>query len=94
MTIAFNSKVRVPEDVLVSQLNQESVLLNLKSETYFGLGDVGTRFWELLSSSDSIQNAYDVLLAEYDVDPQTLRNDMTELVEGLLQKGLLEIADA
>ena len=59
MSISFDSKVRVPEDVLVSELDGESVLLNLKSECYFGLDEVGTRLWELLISSESIRGAYE-----------------------------------
>jgi hypothetical protein len=43
------------------------VLLNLKSENYFGRDPVGTRMWTLLATSDSIQSAYEALLDEYDV---------------------------
>jgi hypothetical protein len=92
MTISFDSKVTVPDDVLVSQLQGESVLLNLKSECYHGLDEVGTRFWELLTSSESIQSAYEALLSEYAVDPDTLRGDLTELVGALQEKGLVELA--
>jgi hypothetical protein len=92
MKISFDSKVRVPDDVLVSQLDGESVLLNLQSESYHGLNEVGTRFWELLTASESIRSAYEALLAEYAVDPETLRGDLIELVGALQEKGLVELA--
>jgi hypothetical protein len=49
MSIAFESRVNMPSDVLVSEQDSESVLLNLKTETYFGLDEVGTRMWGALT---------------------------------------------
>jgi|ERR1044071_9417692 len=89
MTIAFTDRVVVPDGVLISHLQEESVILNLESERYFGLDDVGTRFLSALTSSESIEAAYETLRQEYDVDPHALRNDLRELVEKLVDQGLL-----
>jgi coenzyme PQQ synthesis protein D (PqqD) len=89
MTISFTDRVAVPDGVLISQLQEESVILNLESERYFGLDDVGTRFLTVLTSSDSIEAAYETLSLEYDVDPQVLRRDLLALVENLFDQGLL-----
>jgi len=94
MSISFDWKVRVPDDVLVSQLDGESVLLKLKSECYFGLDEIGTRIWDLLLSSESIQRAYEALVTEYDEDPDKLRADLTELVDSFVEQGLIEVASA
>jgi hypothetical protein len=92
MQISFSDRVRVPDDVLISRLQEESVILNLHSERYFGLDDVGTRMLSVLSTADSIEAAYESLLAEYDVDGQALRQDLLALVESLLQKGIVTVA--
>lgn len=89
MTISFSDRVTVPDDVLISHLQEESVILNLDSEKYFGLDDVGTRFLSVLTSSESIEAAYERLRNEYDVDPQILRNDLLSLVNNLIDQGLL-----
>ncbi|HET6972764.1 MAG TPA: PqqD family protein [Pyrinomonadaceae bacterium] len=89
MTISFSDRVTIPDDVLISQLQEESVILNLDSERYYGLDDVGTRFLSVLTTSDSIETAYDQLRHEYNVDPQVLRDDLLSLVENLLDQGLL-----
>ena len=94
MSISFDWKVRIPDDVLVSQLDGESVLLKLKSECYFGLDEIGTRIWDLLLSSESIQRAYEALVTEYDEDPDKLRADLTELVDSFVEQGLIEVASA
>jgi coenzyme PQQ synthesis protein D (PqqD) len=91
MTISFSDRVTVPDEILISNLQDESVILNLNSERYFGLDDVGTRMLSLLTSSDSIGTAYESLAAEYNVDRQMLENDLVALVENLLQQGLVQI---
>lgn len=92
MQISFSDRVRVPDDVLISRLQEESVILNLDSERYFGLDDVGTRMLSVLSTSESIESAYQSLLDEYDVDSQVLRQDLLALVENLLRQGLVQVA--
>lgn len=89
MSIAYDARLRVPEDVLVSELEGESVLLNLKSEIYFGLDQMATRMWTELTKGGTIQEAYDRLCAEYDVAPEKLRSDLTELIDKLVSHGLL-----
>jgi len=87
--IQFTSRISVPESVLVRDLDGESVVLNLQSEKYFGLDEVGTRMWAVLTTTDCIQGAYDTLLAEYEVDPDRLRADIEELIGQLAEHGLL-----
>lgn len=89
MAISFSDRVRVPDDVLISNLQEESVILNLDSERYYGLDDVGTRFLSVLNTADSIEAAYEKLRGEYDVDAKNLRHDLLELVEDLVGQGIL-----
>lgn len=91
MAIAFTDRVKMSERVLISGLQHESMILNLDTDTYFGLDEAGTRFLHLLSSSESIQAAYDTLLDEYEVDPAVLRRDITELLDELIERGLVEV---
>ena len=90
----FSQRVTVPDFVMFRQLSGESILLNLNNEQYFGLDDVGTRMWLSLTQSGSIEEAYQSLLGEYEVDAQELRRDLIELVQNLSTQGLVEIVDA
>ena len=94
LEIIFTKRVSAPEAVLFRELEGESVLLNVDSESYFGLDDVGTRIWLVLTESDSIQAAYDTLKDEYNVEPELLRRDLIELIEKLNENGLVRIDDA
>ncbi len=91
MEIDFTQQVSAPDDVLVRVLDGEAVILNLESESYFGLDEVGTRMWTLMTESASIQEAYEQLLAEYDVEPAQLKADMEDLVRQLQENGLVRV---
>ena len=90
--VSFSDRVRIPDDVLISRLQEESVILNLDSERYYGLDDVGTRFLSVLTNSNSIDAAYNSLAEEYDVDPEVLRQDLVALIQNLLQQGIIELS--
>ncbi|MBL8189199.1 MAG: PqqD family protein [Acidobacteria bacterium] len=91
MSISFAAKIVVPPDTLINVIGEEAVLLNLKNEQYFGLDPMGTRMWNVLTTSDSVQTAFDVLLSEYEVTADVLRRDLTDLLEKLLAHGLVEL---
>ena len=91
MNYSFESKVTIPDGVLVRELAGESVLLNLKTESYFGLDAVGTRMWAALADSPSVSLAFDVLVAEYEVEPDYLRQDLMTYIQKLVDLGLLRV---
>ncbi len=84
-------RASIPDGVLVQQIENKSVLLNIESEIYFGLDDVGVEFWAALTTEQSVQRAFEVLLEMYDIDPMQLETDLTDFVEKLSQNGLLRI---
>jgi hypothetical protein len=91
MTVSFSDRVRIAPEVMFREVGDESVILDLKSERYLGLNDVGTRMWQALIAASSIQAAYEVLLANYDVEPAELERDLRELVDQLVEMSLITI---
>ena len=91
MPVSFDRRLSIAPDSLINVIDGESVLLNLKTESYYGLDKVGTRMWTLLTTSDSVQKAYEQLIEEYDVNADVLRKDLSELIDQLITKGLLEV---
>jgi hypothetical protein len=87
----FESKVSVSSDVLIRHVGGESVVLDLKTEQYLGLNEVGTRMWQVLAGAESIEAAYQSLLAEFDVERDQLRRDLDEFVQELLHLGVVQL---
>jgi hypothetical protein len=93
--VGLNGKrVLVRPDVLVRELRGEAVLLDLASESYFGLDDVGTGMWRALTTAPTIEGALDSLLDEYDVTREQLARDLEAFVEKLSNAGLVDLRDA
>lgn len=92
MSISFSSRLVVPDDVLVQEMDGEIALLDLRSSYYFGLNESGTAIWNAVTRSESIQGAFEQLLTEYEVEPAHLREELEKLLEKLLTKGLLQVA--
>ena len=79
----------ISDDVLFQEVGGETVLLDLGSENYFGLDEIGTRIWSLLREAKNADEILDVLLQEYEVDKVTLESDLNELLGKLLEAGLI-----
>jgi hypothetical protein len=91
MSLNDDSKLAVPEYVLARKAGDETVLLNLDNEHYYGLDGVGTRLWELVEAGTTFGEAVTALLADYDVERETLANDVTALVDDLQKHGLVRV---
>lgn len=78
-----------PEGVLAREVSGEMVLLNLKSEQYYGLDAVGAEMVKRLTR-ESVETAVADLCRMYEVNSDALRTDLDALIQELMQEGLLE----
>ncbi len=91
MNLTLSGQANPSDDVLFQEVGGESVLLNLASESYFGLDPIGTRIWVLLGEDGSLQRAFDILADEYEVEPAQLEADLLDLVQKLAEAGLVQV---
>lgn len=77
------------DNLLVQEVGDEVMILDLDSEQYFALDEVGLRFWQLLDEVASFDAVIDRLGQEYDVDRERLAADMEIFVRTLIDKALL-----
>ena len=92
LPITLTQRLLRSEDVLFQNLDGEAVLLDLASETYFGLNEVGTRVWELLESSMSLGEIATLLQSEYEVESARAQSDVLDLATRLIKAGLASAA--
>jgi hypothetical protein len=81
--------VRPASHVLFQEIEGEMVLLDLHSERYFALDDVGARCWLLLAEHGDVDQVVTSMLAEFDIDEATLRADLDGLLARLSAEGLV-----
>lgn len=93
MTHSLPKRVIPSSDVLFRELEGEAVMLDLGSERYYGLDEVGARIWQLLEEHHDVETVVAEMLAEYEVDEEQLRRDMADLIDNLADAGLVIIED-
>lgn len=77
------------EDFIWSEVGGEAVLLNMQSGDYFGLNAVGLSFWDKVNNRSSLADIVTKMHTEYEVERRVLEQDLLELAETMLAKGLL-----
>jgi hypothetical protein len=79
-------------DQVSSDLGEETVLLQLKSKTYYGLPGVAGKIWEQLQEPVSVGDLRESLLARYDVEPERCEKELADLLHQMLEAKLVKLA--
>ena len=85
--------ISLSPDVISQEVSGETVLLDLKSENYFGLDAVGTRIWQLIRDSGDFQVILDTVLEEFDADETRIRSDLEAMLAEIADLGLITVTD-
>lgn len=89
----LNQTITLSPHVLSQEVSGETVLLDLESEYYFGLDEVGTRIWQLIRDSGELHTIYNTLLEEYEVEETQLWTDLEALITDACERGLITLQD-
>ena len=89
--LTLDTALRIPAHVSFTFVEEQAVLLNLRTNQYFSLDEVGAHLWALLKEGTSLREGYPGLLEESEVEPAQLEQDVLELMENLKEHGLVEI---
>ena len=72
------------------QVDEEVVILDLRTQTYLSLNHSGARLWPLLTAGAPRHALVDELVAAYQVDRARASGDVDQLVAQLAAADLLE----
>ena len=92
--VSRHSTVAATRDQVSSDLGGEVAIMDLKAGTYYGLDAVGARVWELIQEPIGLIEVRDIILEEYEVEPEQCERDMIALLQALADEGLVEVVDA
>ena len=79
------------ERQLASEVGDEAVILQLDEGVYYSLNGVGARVWALLQQPRQFEYLVERVLAEFEVERERCQQDLQELVQELLAKGLVSV---
>lgn len=86
---------RANPSVIFQKLDDGAVLFAPETELYFGLNEVGVAVWELLPPmTDSLEQLCAMIASRYpEVTLETIRDDVEEVLQQLVNEGLARHAD-
>ena len=93
MTLSSQSIVVASQSQVSSEIQDESVILDVQSGTYYGLNEVGASIWAMVQEPTSIAAIQSAILEEYDVPPEDCNQDVLDLVHQLFEIGLVRVHD-
>jgi len=91
--LTLDAQLLIPKHVSFTLVEQDAILLNTRTNKYYALDEVGARLWGLLNEGKQLTDAYQMLLDEYEVKPARLEKDLLELIDHLVENGLVEVAE-
>jgi Coenzyme PQQ synthesis protein D (PqqD) len=83
------AQVRIPDDVILRELGDETVLLNLQTGQYFGLNQTGGRMFAVLAEVGDVAEAVKLIAAEYEQPADVIQRDVDELCTELAAQSLI-----
>jgi hypothetical protein len=89
--VSGGSTVVAVKDQVSSDLGGEVAILDLKAGVYYGLDAVGARIWSLIQEPRTVNEIRDILLEEYEVEPERCERDLLVLLQRLADEGIIEV---
>lgn len=89
----LDQKIAFADSVFAQEVDGEMVLLDMESENYFGLDEVGTSIWQAMQEKETLKEVFDALLEQYEVEAEVLERDLSDFVGKLLESGLVEVKE-
>jgi Coenzyme PQQ synthesis protein D (PqqD) len=86
----LTSKIKVPQHVVYRSFPSETVVLNLETGKYHGLNATAGRMLEALEQAACVRDAAAALAESYDQPQSVIEQDLCELCQALLERGLVE----
>ena len=88
--IALSDQLTHSDQVVFRELGGESVILDLKSGSYYGLNGVGTRTWALMTDGKTLRDVHGALADEFDATPGVIEGELLRFANELCEHGLCD----
>jgi hypothetical protein len=91
MRFGPSSKLHRTENLLSTQLDEETVLMSIDAGAYYGLKGPARSIWEILETPLTFSELVDRLVEEYQVSSETCAADVETFLEKMEREGLLRV---
>jgi hypothetical protein len=86
-----NDKLYRTEQMISTELDQETVLMSIEAGAYYGLEATAQSIWQALETPLTFSALVERLTGEYEVTPEACAADLEPFLVALEQEGLLRV---
>ena len=83
MTDILSKQLLPSQQAMESRVGEETVILHLERDIYYGLDQLGTRIWQLLKDGMAPVAISDIVVREYGVTRELIEADMRRFLSDL-----------
>lgn len=80
-------------ELIEAEVGGELVALHVDNGVCYGFNNTATRIWSLIEQPKRVSEIRDVLLSEYEVEPDACEAQLRDLLGELEKDGLIELKD-
>jgi len=91
MRFGSQDKLSRVQNLLSTELDQETVLMSIDAGAYYGLEGPARSIWEILETPLTFSVLVDRLVEEYQVSPETCAADLERFLSEMEREGLLRV---
>jgi hypothetical protein len=91
MMIDSKQMIVQSNEVIVSNMGQEKVMLSIAKGKYYNLGELGGDIWDMLSEPKPINQLVSELIKVYDVDPVQCEQHVLNFLQHLFEEDLIKM---
>jgi hypothetical protein len=92
-SLDLTSVVQRRPDLLATEMEEVTVMLNVEKNRYYGFEEVGGRIWQLLEEPRSIASICQTLTAEFEVELEQCERETLDFVRQLLAEDLVALSN-
>lgn len=84
-------KLTRSEDLLSTDLDQETVLMSIDAGAYYGMADTARTIWEKLKTPLTFSALVDELVEEYEITPDACSAELQGFLGEMEREGLIHV---
>jgi len=88
-----DKKIITSPDVIMTELEDEGVLLNLETKTYYTLNKPGIYVWDLIKDGIMPSEIVKRVKDEFSVEKEVAERKVNELFDELIKENLIQVID-
>jgi len=87
--ITLETTVARANDLLATDLDDETILMSIEQSSYYGMEKTARRIWELVEKPIKVADLCSQMAEEYRVEPEVCERDIITFLEELFKEKLV-----